>query len=434
MANSVSTEVQKSWKKPFFLVWTGQAFSLLGSQLVQFALIWYLTKETGSATVLAMATLVGMLPHILLGPIAGSFVDRTNRKRMMILADSAIALSTLLLAALFALGWVQIWHIYALMLFRSLGQAFHGPAFVASTSLMVPKEQLSRIQGINQMLNGGLNIVAAPLGALLLELLPMYGVLAVDVVTALIAVGTVLPVAVPQPQREMNDTQGKPIGFWADFREGFRYVLTWPGLLIVVVMATLINFLLTPAGSLTPLLITEHFGQGVIQLGWFEGIFGVGVILGGLLLGAWGGFKKRIVTAFVGLVGLGLPYAVIGGLPAEGFLISLGFMLLVGVMHPIVNGSLGATMQATVDANMQGRVFSLTGSLSTAMTPIGLLIAGPLSDAFGIQIWFIVGGLLCAAMGLAGFFIPSVMNIEAGRPERMQPVPVGDNIEPQKLQ
>jgi DHA3 family macrolide efflux protein-like MFS transporter len=149
-------EIGKNWKKPFFLVWIGQALSLLVSQLVQFALIWYLTRETGSATVLATATLVGMLPQVLLGPIAGSIVDRANRRRIMILADFGVAASTILLASLFAFGWVQIWHIYAIMLLRSLGSAFHAPAFTASTSLMVPKEQLSRVQGFNQTLQGGL--------------------------------------------------------------------------------------------------------------------------------------------------------------------------------------------------------------------------------------------------------------------------------------
>lgn len=409
-------EVGKTWKKPFFLVWTGQAFSLLGSQLVQFALIWYLTTQTGSATILATATLVGMLPFIFLGPIAGSFVDRSNRRRIMILADSGIAVSTLLLVVLFAFSWVQIWHIYALMLLRSLGQAFHSPAFAASTSLMVPKEHLARIQGVNQMLNGGLNIVSAPLGALLLELLPMQGVLSVDIFTAIIAVCTVLPVTIPQPQRELNGADGKPIGFWADFREGFRYVLSWPGLLVIIVMATLINFLLTPASAFIPLLITKHFGLGVVQLGWADGIFGVGVIAGGLLLGAWGGFKKQIVTAFVGLVVLGLPFAIIGFLPASGFSFLLAIFLIVGIAQPIVNGSLGATLQAVVDPSRQGRVFTLTGSLANGMVPLGLMLAGPVADLLGVQSWFIVGGLLCAAMGVAGFLIPSVMNIDAGRP------------------
>ena len=325
-----------------------------------------------------------MLPVIVIGPLAGSIVDRSNRKRIMIVADSGIALVTLGLVALFALGWVQIWHIYVIMLLRSLGQAFHGPAFSASTSLMVPKEHLARIQGVNQMLNGGLNIVSAPLGAVLLGLLPMFGVLAIDIVTAVIAVSTVLPVFIPQPAREENGQPGKPATFWADFQEGFRYVLTWPGLLIVLVMAMLINLLLTPAASLSPLLITQHFGRGVVDLGWFEGIFAVGVIVGGLLLGIWGGFKRRMVNVLVGLVGLGLPMAAIGLVGPDGFNIALLMMLISGVMQPIVNGSLFAMLQATVDPSRQGRVFTLTGSLATAMAPLGLLVAGPLADSLGI--------------------------------------------------
>jgi DHA3 family macrolide efflux protein-like MFS transporter len=414
----------RNWKRPFFLVWSGQAFSLLGSQLVQFALIWYLTKQTGSATVLAMATLVGMLPQIFLGPLAGSYVDRHNRKRIMILADAGIALATLVLVFLFAFGFVQIWHIYAVMFLRSLGQAFHSPSFQASTSLIVPKDQLARIQGLNQLFNGGLNIISAPLGALLLELLPMHLVLAVDIITATIAVGTVLPVHIPQPVRELNGADGKPITFWADFRDGFRYVLTWPGMLIIIVMATLINFLLTPAGALTPLLITKYFGQGVVQLGWFEGISGVGVILGSLLLTAWGGFKKRVVTAFLGLVLMGFSFALIGFLSPEGFILSLVFMMIASFIMPFVNGSLGALLQTVVEPSRQGRVFTLTGSLATAMTPLGLLVAGPVADALGIQSWFIVGGLLCTALGILGFFIPSAMKIEAGRPaDKVKEVP-----------
>ncbi len=413
----MTTEPSSQWKRPFFQVWIGQAFSLLGSQLVQFALIWYLTRETGSATVLATATLVAMLPMIVIGPLAGSVVDRSQRKRIMILADSGIALVTLALAALFAFELVEIWHIYVLLMLRSLGQAFHGPAMTASTSLMVPKEHLARIQGVNQMLNGGLNIISAPLGALLLELLPMQGVLAIDVVTALIAVAAVLPIRIPQPEREAHGANGQPATFWEDFREGFRYVLSWPGLMVVLIMAALINFLLTPAGSLLPLLVTKHFEKGVIELGWVNALWGSGVVLGGLLLGVWGGFKKRILTVFSGLVCLGLAAAGMGLLAPQHFSWLLALFLIEGVMGPVVNGSLGAVMQASVDPSRQGRVFTLLTSFATAMTPLGLLVAGPISDAFGIQIWYLIGGGLCALMGLAGFLIPSVMNIEAGHPK-----------------
>jgi DHA3 family macrolide efflux protein-like MFS transporter len=406
----------KGWKRPFFQVWIGQAFSLLGSQLVQFALIWYLTRETGSATVLATATLVAMLPNILLGPLAGSVVDRSQRKRILILADGGIAIVTLVLALLFALGWVQIWHIYLVLMLRALGGAFHQPAFSASTSLMVPEEHLPRIQGVNQMLNGGLSVVAAPLGAFLLEILPTQGLLAIDVVTATIAILAILPVTIPEPQRKLRD-ESSPNGFWADFREGFAYVISWPGLMLLLGMSMLINVLFSPAISLFPLLVTKHFQQGVIELGWLQGAWGLGIVLGGLLLGLWGGFKKRVYTMLGALLGLGLAFGLLGALPAGGFPTALGFVLLAGLMLPFSNGAFWAVMQARVDPARQGRVFSLIISLASAMAPVGLLIAGPLVDRFGVHTWYLVAGFVCLVMGTAGFFIRPVMEIEQGNPQ-----------------
>jgi hypothetical protein len=201
MATQFSINDQKPWKAPFFTIWGGQAISIVGSQLVQFALIWYLTVETGSATVLATAAIVGMLPQVILGPFVGTLVDRWNRRRIMLLADSTITLFTFLLTLQFALNDVAIWHIYVVMFVRSLAGSFHGNAMSASTSLMVPVEHLTRIQGLNQMLNGGLNVVSAPLGALLLGILPIQGVLLIDVGTALLAILPLCFIQVPQPER-----------------------------------------------------------------------------------------------------------------------------------------------------------------------------------------------------------------------------------------
>ncbi len=158
--------VDSNWKRKFLPIWGAQLFSLLGSGLVQFALVWYITLETGSAAVLATATLIALLPDVLLAPFAGAYVDRLNRRVMMIVADSFIALSTLGLVLLFALDLIQIWHIFMVMFLRSLGGIFHWPAMQASTSLMVPDKHLSRFAGLNQAVRGGLNIVASPLGAL----------------------------------------------------------------------------------------------------------------------------------------------------------------------------------------------------------------------------------------------------------------------------
>jgi DHA3 family macrolide efflux protein-like MFS transporter len=299
---------------PFFILWMGQAVSLLGSQLVQFALIWWLTQETGSATVLAVASLVGLLPRVVLGPFIGALVDRWNRKHIMLVADSLIALVTIVLAFLFLSGEVRIWQIYMIMFVRSVGGGFHGPAMTASTSLMVPKKHLSRIQGLNQMLNGGLNIISGPLGAVLLDLMPIEGILGVDVITALFAIVPLFFIFVPQPESNQAHI-GKVSTVWQDVRVGFRYMMGWTGLMIIAMMAVVINMLFTPAFSLLPLLVREHFGGEAIQLGAIESTFGIGVVVGGLLLGAWGGFKRRVLTSMLGLMGAGLGVLMLGLLP-----------------------------------------------------------------------------------------------------------------------
>jgi len=183
-----SSPTPERWAPKFFTIWTGQAFSLIGSALVQFALVWWMTKTTGSATVLATATLVALLPQILLGPFVGTLVDRWNRRLIMIIADTGIAVVTGVLILLFAAGNVSVWQVYLILLIRSFGGAFHSPAMTASTSLMVPKKHLARLSGLNQTLQGVLSIFAPPLGALLIGLLPMQSVLAIDIGTAALAV------------------------------------------------------------------------------------------------------------------------------------------------------------------------------------------------------------------------------------------------------
>lgn len=418
MSSPPNEAIPKDWKAPFFTLWTGQAVSLLGSQLVQFALIWWLTKTTGSATVLATASLVGLLPQVLLGPLTGALVDRWNRRIIMIVADSTIALATVVLALLFLGGDVQIWQVYLLMFVRATAGGFHWPAMRASTSLMVPKENLSRVQGLNQMLQGGMTILSAPLGALLLELLPIQGILAIDVGTALVAILPLFFIHVPQPRRHLdqNMPEGKP-SVWQDMLAGLRYVWSWPGLLIIIGMAMAINLLFAPAGSLQPILVTKHFSSGAIQLAWMQSAWGIGMFLGGLLLSAWGGFRRRILTSFVGLIVLGAGMVVVGFAPAWAIGLAIAMMFVAGFAIPFVNGPINAVLQGSVDPEMQGRVFSLVSSLAMAMSPLGLIIAGPVADAFGVTTWYVIAGIVTAFLGVAGFFIPAVVGIEDGRPD-----------------
>lgn len=401
--------------RSFFVIWGGQALSLLGSRLVQFALIWWLTETTRSATVLAMASLVGLVPQVILGPFVGVLVDRWDRRYVMLMADGAVALATLALGVLFWLGVAQVWHVFVILFVRALTGSFHWPAMQASTTLMVPEKHLTRIQGLNQTLQGGLNVAAAPLGALLLSILPMTVIISIDVGTALFAIVPLLFLAIPQPQRKAQQEKGLP-AFWRSFRQelghGLRYVQGRRGLVILIVMAVMINLVVSPAFSLLPILVTDHFGGGALQLGWLEAVSGAGLVAGGALLGAWGGFRRRIVTSQSALIGLGAGVLVVGLTPETRFGLALAALFAVGLAMGLTNGPIHAILQATVAPEMQGRVFTLTGSLVTFMTPLGLAIAGPLADQFGVQTWFIAGGLVTFLLGVGGFFSSSLMSIE----------------------
>jgi len=420
MATQFSVNDNIPWKTRFFTIWGGQALSIIGSQLVQFALIWYLTVQTGSATVLATASLVGLLPNVILGPFIGTLVDRWDRRRIMLISDTVIMLVTIGLAVLFALDGVEIWQIYVVMFIRALFGSFHSNAMTASTSLMVPVEHLTRIQGINQMLNGGLNIISAPLGALLLSVLPMQEILAIDVVSALFAIVPLLFMRIPQPGRKTGITEDGAIKedsvqetVWQGVKSGLRYVIGWPGLLIVSLMTVGINFTIIPAFSLMPLLVKEYFGGSAIHLSWVEFAMGIGMFVGGGVLGAWGGFKRNIVTSLLGLMGMGLGTLIFAVAPSTALWLIVIGALLIGIMTTMTMGPFYAMIQTIVEPDMQARVFSLLNSVGSAMVPLGLLVAGPVADRFSIQVWFLFGGLLCLVMAVCGFFIPAVMQIES---------------------
>ena len=401
--------MKNNWTVRFIPLWVGQALSLLGSQLVQFAIIWYLTQETNSATTLAIASMMGLLPQVLLSPFIGTWVDRGNRRLILIAADLTVAVATLVLVLLFASGSIQVWQIYIVLFIRAVAGGFHQSAFGASIVLLVPKEQLSRVQGFNQALYGGLNIISAPLGAFLLSVLPMQGILGIDVATALFAVAILLFIQIPQPEAK---TQA-PATFWQDFRAGFRYIITWRGLVILLGLVMVVNFFFSATEPLTPLLITNHFHGDARQLGWWLSSFAAGNILGGLILGAWGGFKRKVATAQLGLILSGLSTQVIGIVPSDRYSVGLIANAVLGLMLPIINGSYGATLQATIAPEMQGRVFAFILSAAMLVSPLALMIAGPFADVFGIQLWFLIAGISCTLMGIFGFFSQDVMRMES---------------------
>ena len=396
---------------PFIVIFAGQAFSLFGSRLVQFALVWWITETTGLASTLAFASIVAMLPQVLLGPFAGALVDRWNRKTVMMVSDSIIALVVVALAFLYGTGAIRLWHVFLAMFTRSLGGAFQWPAMQATTTMMVDRESLSRVAGMNQSLMGLAAIVAPPLGAFLMQVIPIQTILLIDVATAVLAVGSLFFIKVPQPSRELTEVLGLKTVL-SDMREGAMFVWRWKGLRIIMGMSMLINFLLNPAFSLLPLVVTNHFNGGAVELGWLQSANGVGMIAGGLLLGAWGGFKKRVVTAMTSLVIGGVFIVIFSFMPPNLFLVAIGCVFVFAVFNAMANGTFFSSLQAVIPPEMQGRVFTILNSLSGGMTPIGLAFAGPVSDSLGLFIWFRIGGVVLALMGAAAFFIPAVMNLE----------------------
>jgi len=376
---------------------------------VQFALIWYLTNTTGSATVLAIASIVGLLPQVTLGPLAGTLVDRWDRRKVLIFADGIIALATVILAFLFAFGRVQIWHIYSLMFIRALGGAFHSPAMTASTTLLVPQKHLVRIQGLNGALNGVIGIFSPMLGALLLNLIPMQAIMAIDIGTALFAILPLFFIPIPRPKQK---DEKEVLSILADLADGIKFLWSLPGLWLITLSHAAIYLLMMPAYSLIPIYVTDYLRGGALQLAWLQSSLAVGIVVGGLLLSVWGGFRRQVVTVLLATLISGLSWVVMGVTPQSSFYIAVGAIFLGTTMNSIMVGSVSALGQTIIPPEMQGRLFAISITIINAMSATGLAIAGPTVDRVGVRFWFLLGGIVTTILGIVPFFIPVVMEVE----------------------
>jgi DHA3 family macrolide efflux protein-like MFS transporter len=401
------------WARRYFTIWTGQAFSLLGSQLVQFAMTWWLARKTGSATVLALATLAALLPQILIGPFAGALCDRWDRRAVMIAADIWITRATLVLVVLFWSDRVTLPVIYVLLLVRATGTALQWPAMLASTTLMVPDEQLARIAGLDQMLSGMRNVVVPPLGALAMETMPMQSILLIDFATAIPALVSLLLVAIPRPVYKLprEGLHARP-SILSDLRDGLTFIIRWRGLTYLTLIGLIVGVLGRAAASLTPLMISQHFGGGALQLGWWQSSYGIGCVVGGLVLGISAGFGRRMLTSMLALMLDGLVCILIGVVSREWFALTIAAMGMLGILEAMIFGLNGAIGQSIVPAEMQGRVFSLATSASLAAAPLGLVVAGPFADAFGVQVWWLISASIITVTGLIALHTPSLVRIE----------------------
>ena len=399
----------ESWKKTFAVIWSGQLASILSSEVVAYSIIFWMSLETGSAEVLALAAIAGMLPQSLLGPLVGVYVDRWDRKRTMILADSFIALCTLALTALFWLGAARMWHIYILLACRSAGSAFHIPAMQASVPLLAPASQLTRIAGVNQIIASLSSIAGPALGALLINLTSIGNILLLDVAGAAIACISLLCVRIPNPAR---DTTRKP-DLWREFREGFSAMHAIPGMGWFFTLAIVVWFFIMPVGVMFPLMTLQHFGGGAFEMSLIEIVWGGGALVGGAVMGArtMENEKDRRMTIML-VPFMSCAAALSGLLSPAGFLWFALFTAVAGISSSVFNASFVSVVQTRIEAGMLGRVMSLYRSFGLLPAALGLLGTGFLAENVGLTTTFVVAGTIIVAVGAAGFFIPSVMRLD----------------------
>lgn len=359
----------------FILVAVGQIVSVTGSALTGFALGAWVYQQTRSTTQFSLILLFTVLPSLLFAPLAGALVDRWNRRRVMIAADSGAAVCTGLLMLLIHTGYLEIWQIYVIMGFNSIFRAFQVPAYTASVSLLVPRDQLGRANGIMQLEATSSYLLSPILAGWLLEQVGIVGVMSIDLATFLFAVSVVLAVRIPQPVVAKKDTP-KRDSLWKDMALGWGFISTRSGFLSLMILFGLGNYANLMTDTLMPPLLLELSSPTV--LGSVLSTGGLGMLVGTVLMSAWGGPKKRIygVLIFKTLAGL----AILGiGLFQSIPLIALATFFYY-LPFPLVNGSDQAIWQSKVPPEIQGRVFSIRRMLARSMIPLAYLTAGPLSD------------------------------------------------------
>lgn len=398
-----------NWKRVFAIIWTGQFLSILTSSIVNFAIVLWLSLETGSAEVLAFATMAALLPQSVLGLFTGIFIDRWKRKRVMIMADSFIAFCTLILAVLFYFDLAKISHIYVLLALRSVGSAFHMPAMQASVPLLAPKSELMRIAGINQVIQSVCNIAGPALAGLFITMMKMTNILLLDVAGAAFACLSLCFVFIPDPSHEERNSE---LHLWREAKEAIMEVRNQYGLSWLFLLSILATFVIMPVSVLFSLMTLNHFAGNAFQVSLVEVSWGGGALLAGALLGLKKYRWNEILLINGMYIALGLTFLFSGLLPVSGFIWFAVLTALGGVCGSLYFATFTTVIQSRIDPGVMGRVFSFYMSFSMLPSMIGLLSTGFLADSIGLGNTFIIsGGFLCL-IGIISFFIPSLISLK----------------------
>lgn len=409
--NTINPNLQENWLKNIILFLSSQTISLFGSSLVQYAIMWHITLTTESGLMMTLYIICGFIPTFFLSPVAGVWADRYNRKMLIILADGLIAFSTLILAILFLMGYESIWLLFVMAGIRALGTGIQTPAVGAILPQIVPKEKLTKVNGVNGSIQAVIMFVSPMVSAALIAMASLEVIFFIDVITAAVAIVTLMTFVKIAVHKKAAAEQ--TASYFSDFKQGLQYVNSNPFLKKFFLFFAVFIVLMAPAAFLTPLQVTRTFGGDVWELTAIEIAFSVGMMAGGGIIASWGGYPNKITTMTLASLIMGICTLALGIVPV--FWIYLLFMAFFGIAMPIFNTPVTVLLQEKIEEDYLGRVFGVMGMISTSMMPIGMLIFGPIADVIAIE-WLLVGTgafiiLLAVILGR------DQVLLEAGKPE-----------------
>jgi MFS family permease len=418
----------------FTIVWLGQIVSVMATNMTQFALTIWVFELTGSVTALGLVQVFFVTPFLLISPIAGVMVDRYNRKLMMMLSDLTAGMATIAILVLSALGILEVWHLYVAAIFQGLGNTFQWPAYSAAITTMLDKKQYGRANGMMSLIEAGPGVVAPLLAGSLLPIVKLAGILIIDVVTFVLAIGLLLIVHIPQPQRSQDGEQAQG-NVWKEAAYGFKYIFQRPGLVGLLMIFMVGNLFSGVQFTLLPPMILSRTGNDSVILGSVQSAGALGALIGGVLMSVWGGFKRQIHGVLLGWILASIPLIFLG--IGRDVSVWIPAMLIGTLFFPLVNSSSQAIWQAKVAPDLQGRVFSSRRLIAWVTMPITPVIAGLLADyvmepammtsnsfsqtfsglvgtgpGAGMGLLTVFCCLVCVLVGLSGYFIPVIRDLE----------------------
>lgn len=388
-------ESSLKWKQNTVLFLASQNISLFGSMLVQYAILWHITLTTQSGVMMTISIICGFIPTLLVSPFAGVWADRFNRKRLIIFADALIALVTLGMGISFYLGEEALWQLFVVMALRSFGNGIQNPAVSALLPQIVPIEHLTKVNGIQGSIQSLVQIVTPMLSGALLTLSPIEHIFGIDVLTAAIAI-TILAFLLKIPVHQ-KALEKQKFSYFADLKDGLRYIHHHDFIKTLFIFCGFYFVLVTPVAFLTPLQTTRSYGSDVWRLTAIEVAFSGGMMIGGLLIASWGGFKNKLYSMTLSLLVNGVLVLALGLIPP--FWLYLALMAFMGLSMPLFNTPFTVLLQEKVDEAYLGRVFSVFSMISTSVMPIAMLVFGPLADTMRIEWMLLVSGAFMLVEG-----------------------------------